>query len=68
MQEHTVWTVFLQQIFKPPALHQNTGAIRDRTFPVSFRSKGAKARRSAAVGKNCDARASYDRLRGLSPE
>jgi dihydroxy-acid dehydratase len=43
MQEHTVWTVFLQQLFKPPALHQNTRAIRDRTFPIRFRSKGAKA-------------------------
>jgi hypothetical protein len=68
MQKHTVWTVFLQQLFKPPALHQNTGAIMDRTLSVHFRSARAKARRSAASAKICDIRASYGRLRGLSPK
>jgi hypothetical protein len=64
MQEHTVWTVFMQQLFKPPALHQNTRAIRDRTFPI----QGGEGEAISSGRKNCDARASYGRLRRLNPE
>jgi hypothetical protein len=68
MQEHTVWTVFLQQIFKPPALHQNTGQSWIGRFRSASDPRGRRRGDQLLRQKNRDARASYDRLRGLNPE